>query len=1064
MAPRGPLLGTDAVSGTAICGTAVCGQGPPLKVIGLAATGSLGTFSGSATLQVTPPSPVELVSTGSLGIFWGSARLTSYVVTINTIPAQPNEVVRGLITAASTAEWIYLASNIGSISADSDLAVSSGLDLDRIRRVTSFPGYDLLLRFNSDMDGTGRWTEFYGTDNSGENAIVWIATRDGIADIHVSDILNVGGRFVNYIPDAEVRALINGVKPTDRINLVMSDPAIELVSTGSLGTFSSSVTLLVANPILVGLAATGSLGTFSSSATLQVTPPGSIELTATGSLGTFSGSTTLQVTPPSPVELVSTGSLGTFSGSATLQLTPPIPVELISTGSLGTFSSAATIQVTPPSTVELVSTGSLGTFSGSARLAVLPAVTIDTIPVQPNEVVRGLITAASTAQWINLNSNIGSISADSDLTVSSGLALGRIRRVNASVLRFNSVSGNTDRWDGFYGADNPGENAVVWIATTGGIADIPASALLSAGGGFINYSPDAEARALINGVNSADLINLVISNVVPPAIELTATGSLGTFSGSATLQVTPPGSIELTATGSLGTFSGSATLQVTPPSSIELVSTGSLGTFSGSATLQVTPPSSVELVSTGSLGTFSGSATLQVTPPSSIELVSTGSLGTFSGSATLTMLPAVTIDTIPVQPNEVVRGLITAASTAQWIYLTSNIGSISADSDLAVSSGLDLDRILWVGGSVFYWTRAGRNTDRWDGFYGTDNPGANAVVWIATTGGVVDIPASDVSGTGAGYVTYTPDAEARALIGRVNSADLINLVISNVVPPAIELLSTGSLGTFSSSATLLVTNPSPGELVSTGSLGTFSSSATLQVIPPSPVELVSTGSLGTFSGSATLQITPPSPVELVSTGSLGTFSGSAALQVTPPSSVELVSTGSLGTFSGSATLSVFPAVTIDTIPVQPNEVVRGLITAASTAQWIYLTSNIGSISADSDLTVSSGLVLNRIRRVNASVIRFNGAGGNTDRWDGFYGTNNAGERAVVWIATTGGIVDIPASDLLSAGGGFVNYSPDAEARVLINGVNSADLINLVISNVVPPAIELACYWFARYVQ
>ena len=64
---------------------------------------------------------------------------------------------------------------------------------------------------------------------------------------------------------------------------------------------------------------------------------------------------------------------------------------------------------------------------------------------------------------------------------------------------------------------------------------------------------------------------------------------------------------------------------------------------------------------------------------------------------------AVTLNTIPAQSNELVRMLITVGvggantpgNNRNWWRLSSGQGSVSADSDVEIDSGLIINRVLW---------------------------------------------------------------------------------------------------------------------------------------------------------------------------------------------------------------------------------------------------------------------------------------------------------------------------------------------------------------------------------
>lgn len=137
----------------------------------------------------------------------------------------------------------------------------------------------------------------------------------------------------------------------------------------------------------------------------------------------------------------------------------------------------------------------------------------------------------------------------------------------------------------------------------------------------------------------------------PTEVTLTAAGTLGALSGTATTAVSDSKS----AAGTLGALSGTAAVDVSDSKSAagtlgalsgtaavaasdSKSASGTLGALSGTAALTVSeaPPDEVTLTAAGTLGALTGTAALTVSEPLEVMLTASGTLGGLSGSASLT--------------------------------------------------------------------------------------------------------------------------------------------------------------------------------------------------------------------------------------------------------------------------------------------------------------------------------------------------------------------------------------------------------------------------------------------
>ena len=135
-----------------------------------------------------------------------------------------------------------------------------------------------------------------------------------------------------------------------------------------------------------------------------------------------------------------------------------------------------------------------------------------------------------------------------------------------------------------------------------------------------------------------------------------------------------------------------------------------------------------------------------------------------------------TIDSIAAQTGEVVRMLVTAGQTNR-IYSRrgDNVGSISADSDILIESGNDVDRVQVNAGSnwVRIFASAGASV------FGQGESGENADLYLATPYGTVSLIDVDVVQTDFGEWTTTADQSA--ILAQIQVGDLINVVLAGFI-------------------------------------------------------------------------------------------------------------------------------------------------------------------------------------------------------------------------------------------------------------------------------------------
>ena len=156
-------------------------------------------------------------------------------------------------------------------------------------------------------------------------------------------------------------------------------------------------------------------------------------------------------------------------------------------------------------------------------LALLMAVTINTIPAQAGELVRMLVTVGvggentANRNWWRLSSSTGSVSADSDVEIDSGLTINRILWHTSDQLRFfKSGSGSFSLAITAAGVLS-GKSVLFAVNDAGDAIDAQFdidTASISAITNRIGFNTDTAQTAAFNTVVTGGLVNIVISD--PP--------------------------------------------------------------------------------------------------------------------------------------------------------------------------------------------------------------------------------------------------------------------------------------------------------------------------------------------------------------------------------------------------------------------------------------------------------------------------------------------------------------------------------------------------------------------
>ena len=229
-------------------------------------------------------------------------------------------------------------------------------------------------------------------------------------------------------------------------------------------------------------------------------------------------------------------------------------------------------------------------------------------------------------------------------------------------------------------------------------------------------------------------------------------------------------------------------------------------------------PLTISWASSPTAGSFDDSAVAQPTwtapaagvNAQTIVLTVTVSDGieTVTDSVTFTVPARPTINTIPYHESEVIRALITCGNFTysdadrEWLNITGNSGSASADSDMLVSGMLSINRIRWnTGDDRMRMNPSGTGT--FATHFGAGQPGRQQHMYIAVSALSSHLTDTDLDGKIATadasvlQIDDVPDSVAD-ILDFVRPGSIINIVISDeallVTPSVPAAPTTGTIG------------------------------------------------------------------------------------------------------------------------------------------------------------------------------------------------------------------------------------------------------------------------------
>ena len=159
------------------------------------------------------------------------------------------------------------------------------------------------------------------------------------------------------------------------------------------------------------------------------------------------------------------------------------------------------------------------------------------------------------------------------------------------------------------------------------------------------------------------------------------------------------------------------------------------------------------------------------------------------------------------------------------------------------------------------------------------------------------------------------------------------------------------------------------------------------------------------------------------------------------------------------------AVTINTIPAQAGELVRMLVTVgvggsnSANRNWWRLSSSTGSVSADSDVEISTGLVINRILWHSSDQLRFFKSGSGSFSLAITASGSLSGKFVLFAVNDTGDAIDaqfdLDDTDVTDAITNRLGLNANNAQQAAFNTVVTGGLVNIVISDepgTAPPAV------------
>ena len=254
------------------------------------------------------------------------------------------------------------------------------------------------------------------------------------------------------------------------------------------------------------------------------------------------------------------------------------------------WSENGQFQTLQQPTSQIQATTASGAPTVAAQVRTTTPVTIDSIPAQTGERVRMLITAGQSNRLYSRRGDVvGSVSADSDLTLTDSITVDRIQ-VNPGS-NWVRVFGN-NAVDGLFGSGGVGESADVMIATPYG--DITLTDVDTVLTGYGQWTTTSAQSDTLSQIQVGDMVLLVVYGFAAEA-QVQATASSGSPTAAAQIRTTPPPK-RIQASTSSGIPVAQARVRLDAPVATQVQASVSSGVPIAQARVRTTMPGSAQVM------------------------------------------------------------------------------------------------------------------------------------------------------------------------------------------------------------------------------------------------------------------------------------------------------------------------------------------------------------------------------------------------------------------------------------------------------------------------------------
>ena len=535
----------------------------------------------------------------------------------------------GGYTSGSAYVTLYADADRGGTDTPLDGELGLGVDDTVISRIR---WNGTILWFNDNNNPAAlNIGSYFNTGGAGAALTVYLQTADsGLVTFEAAAERTGGtGAFVTFTPPAAVATLLSGISVGDRFIIAFARDAIaNIEAAGTLDAPTLAFSLAKTAPLAQSLEAAGVMGDPSLAAALTKTSPPAQALEASAAL---------------PAPSLGTIALGKSAPSAQA-------LEASATLTAPSLASSVTKRAADLLLADFDSTG----------LIVDAAALLES---------SGGYTSGSAYATLYADADRGGTDTPLDGEVGLGVDDTAISRIqwNGTILRLNdNNSPVTLNIGSYFNTGGAGAALTVYLQTAGiGVVTFGAVAERSSGsGGFINFTPPADAAALLNSISVGDRFILAFARDAIANIEAAGTLVAPALSAEVTLRQPAQGSLE--ASASIAAPSLSITVTKTQPPTQSLVAASAIGApvLVAQVTLGDQPTQSLEAA--GALSAPALTAAATKASPSTQALEASGTIGSPALMATVALseLTSMALEASATLSSPVLAALVTKASAS----------------------------------------------------------------------------------------------------------------------------------------------------------------------------------------------------------------------------------------------------------------------------------------------------------------------------------------------------------------------------------------------------------------